>query len=194
MMKNNYIADGWLILLLAAFFGAALAGVQLGLSGRIEANKTADTMTQIPNLVPGAATGVSTHFGDLLVYQAEDKDGKQLGWVIQAAGQGFADKIEVLIGANLDASEITGLYVLSQNETPGLGNKIVDSGASSYRAQFDGKSTAAPLTVTKNGDGSKDNEKIDAITGATISSESVVDIVNRAIEAFKTELAQGEHS
>ncbi len=188
-MKNNYVAQGWLILLLGVLFGSSLAGVQMGLSGRIDKNKLADTMTQIPNLVSGATTGAPEHFGDLLVYKADNQDKKQLGWVVQAAGQGFADKIEVLIGLNMDATDISGLYILSQNETPGLGNKIVDSGPNSYRSQFNGKPTAAPLTVTKNKDATPENEKIDAITGATISSESVVDIVNKAVETFKTERA-----
>jgi len=191
-MKNNYIAQGWLILLLGILFGSSLAGVQMSLSGLIDKNKLADTMTQIPNLVPGATTGTADHFGNLLVYKADNKDGKQVGWVAQAAGQGFADKIEVLIGLNMKLTDITGLYILSQNETPGLGNKIVDSGPGTYRSQFNGKPTAAPLTVTKNNDASPANEKIDAITGATISSESVVDIVNKTVETFKAEQAHKE--
>ena len=188
-MKNNYIGQGWLILLLAGLFGAALSGVQVGLSGRIEANKKADTMSQIPLLVPGAIKGEAMQHGDLLVYRATDESGTLAGWVIAASGQGFADKIEALIGVNADASKITGLYILSQNETPGLGNKIVDSVADSYRAQFDGKSAAGPLVVAKSG-ATTDNNKIDAITGATISSQSCVDIVNKAVAAFKSELAR----
>ncbi len=174
----------------AILFGSSLAAVQMGLSPRINKNKLADTMTEIPKLVPAATNGVAEHLGSLLVYKAECIDEKQVGWVVQAGGQGFADKIEVLIGLNMDASKITGLYVLSQNETPGLGNKIVDSGPGTYRAQFDGKSTATPLTVTKANDASLSNEKIDAITGATISSESVVDIVNKAVKTFKAERAK----
>ena len=208
-MKNNYIVQGWLILVLAVLFGAALAGVQLGLSGRIEANKTADTMTQIPSLVPGSVSGDAEQLGDLLVYRTKDKQGKQTGWVVYTAGQGFADTIELLIGLNLDGSAFTGLYILAQNETPGLGNRITfpdntvysteqDADAAArnaffakegqdkaFRLQFSGRSTQAPLTVTKANDGAPDNDKIDALTGATISSQSVVDIINKAVVQFK---------
>ncbi len=212
-MKNNYILQGWLILLLAVLFGAALAGVQIGLNDRIQANKNADTMTQIPNLVPGAKTGTIVPFGELRVYKADDEAGKQVGWVLQASGQGFADKIELLLGVSMDAGKITGLYILAQNETPGLGNRITfpgnvefakvqaetpaqqaayfkENGADkAFRVQFDSKSTLQPLVVTKNYDAAADNEKIDALTGATISSQSVVDIVNKTIEKFKAALA-----
>ncbi|MDD4737325.1 MAG: FMN-binding protein [Kiritimatiellae bacterium] len=191
-MKNNYIKQGWLILFLAVLFGVALAGVQRGLDGRIQANKKADTMSQLPNLTPGAVSGELGQYGDLMAYKTVNKAGEQVGWVLQASGQGFADKIEVLIGLNTDASDLTGLYVLFQNETPGLGNKIVASGPDSYRAQFSGKSTKEPLVVTKNGDASPDNNKIDAITGATISSQSTVDIVNSAVHKFKVALAGQE--
>lgn len=188
-MKNNYIKQGWLIVFLAVLFGASLAGVQRGLDGRIQDNKKADTMSQIPSLTPGAVQGELGQYGDLMAYKTVNAQGTQVGWVVMASGQGFADKIELLIGLNTDASAITGLYVLFQNETPGLGNRITESGAGSYRAQYIGKSTREPLTVTKNGDGSSDNNKIDAITGATISSQSVVDIVNNAVRKFKAELA-----
>lgn len=187
-MRNNYIKQGWLILVLAVLFGVALAGVQRALDGRIQSNKKADTMSQLPSLTPGAVSGEAGQYGDLLAYKTVNADGRQVGWVVQASGQGFADKIEVLIGLSTDLSTITGLYVLFQNETPGLGNKIVDSGPDSYRAQFAGKSTAESLTVTKNGDGAPENDKIDAITGATISSQSVVDIVNHAVRKFKAAL------
>ena len=189
-MKNNYIKQGWLILFLAVLFGSALAAVQKGLEGRIQENKKADTMSQIPNLTPGAVQGELGQYGDLLAYKTVDQQGKQVGWVVLASGQGFADKIELLLGLNADASAITGLYILFQNETPGLGNKIVDSGAGSYRSQYVGKSTKEALIVTKNGDGALDNNKIDAITGATISSQSVADIVNNAVRKFKQELTR----
>ena len=186
---KTYIRDGWLILLLAVLFGAGLSGVQKGLSGKIQENKKADTMSQIPNLTPGAVRGDPMQYGELLVYKTWTAQNEQAGWVVAASGQGFADRIELLIGLNHDASIITGLYVLFQNETPGLGNKIVDEGEGTYRAQFVGKSALEPLTVTKNREAAVNNNKIDAVTGATISSDSVVDIVNRAVRSFRAQLA-----
>jgi electron transport complex protein RnfG len=105
------------------------------------------------------------------------------GWVIKAAGRGYADKIEILIGLNPDAKTISGIFILEQKETPGLGNKI---SLSQWRNQFIQKSTALPLTVVKGK--SATSNSIDAVTGATISSRSVTGIVNRTIEDIKGRL------
>ncbi len=179
-MKNSYIGQAWLVLALAVCFGAALAGVEAGLKGRINQNKRDDTIDQIPSLVPDAVSGEMQMVGDQNVYRALDQNGTPVGWVIPTMGQGFADKIELLIGLNADLSEITGLYVLDQKETPGLGNRIVET---EWRDQFIKKSTAAHLLVTK---AQQVGEmEIQAVTGATISSESVVSIVNMAVARFR---------
>ena len=61
--------------------------------------------------------------------------------MLPAHGQGFADRIDVLIGVNADVSTITGMYVLDQKETPGLGALITEE---PFREQFRGVSTDAP--------------------------------------------------
>lgn len=188
-MKNNYIGQGWLILLLAIVFGGTLALVQMKLGPMIEQNKKADTMTQIPGLVPGAISGEGQQLGDVLAYKALADDGKQVGWVAYGKGGGYSADIELLVGLDMDLSKITGIYVLSQQETPGLGNKIIDA---PFRDQFKGKTTTKPLSVTKNNDAGPDNQKIDALTGATVSSKAVTHIVEEAIAALKAELAKGE--
>lgn len=181
--KGNYLGQAWLVLVLALAFGAALAGVNATLKDRIQANKLADTMGQIPNLVPGAVTGRADFVGSEYVYRALDESGRQVGWVLPAQGQGFADRIELLVGLDLEARRITGLYVLFNQETPGLGNRIVDE---DWRKQFAGKPADRPLSAAK---GARREEEVEAITGATISSQSVVDIVNRGVAKFRAALA-----
>ena len=182
-MKNNYIGQAWLVLVLALGFGGSLAGVQTALSPRIEANKLEETKGQIPRLVPGSIDGERDSVGDQIAYRATDEQGQTLGWVVPAGGQGFADRIELLLGVNPDGTRITGLYILEQRETPGLGNKIVEP---AWRDQFNNKDTSAPLIVVKTG--ARAAHEIDAITGATISSDSVVGIVNRTATALRKEL------
>ena len=183
-MKNGYIGQAWLVILLSLCFGGVLAGVQLALQPRIEENKLAETRSQIPLLVPGAReeeSKVDTVAGQR-VYRALSS-GRQIGWVIGGGGQGFADRIELLVGVDVGAEKITGLYVLEQKETPGLGNKIVEEG---WRQQFVGKAAGRELVVTKGG--ASEDYEIDAITGATISSESVCQIVNRTLPRMRSEL------
>jgi len=182
--KRNYLGQAWLVLALALCFGSALAGVEIVLKGRIDDNKLAETRGQIPALVPGAEGGQAVELAGRTVYRAMSGN-RQVGWVIPAGGQGFADKIEVLIGLDASAERLTGLYVLSQKETPGLGNRITEG---PWLGQFAGKAAASPLAVSK-AEPLAGNEIL-AVTGATISSESVARIVNQAVAEFRQALAE----
>jgi electron transport complex protein RnfG len=200
--QNSNLAQAWLILVLALIFGAALAAVQVNLSQTIKNNKLQETLERIPELIWGAAkAGEIGNQGPALDITpgtiAVAKDGKTSyyqmyrvslagrlsGWVIKAGGQGYADKIEILIGLDPAAKTISGIFILEQKETPGLGNKI---SFARWRNQFIGKSTASPLTVIKSKN--RTPGSIDAVTGATISSRSVTGIVNRTIDDIKGRL------
>ncbi len=184
----NNIKEAWLVILLSLVFGATLAGVQATLKVRIEQNKLNKTLHQIPSLVPGAERGEAETVGAQTVYRAVTADGKTCGWVIPCNGQGFADRLELLVGVDESVSHITGLYVVDQKETPGLGNFITEDW---WRKQFNGKPLKRELVVIKTK--AKADNEIEAVTGATISSASVVGIVNGAIYRFRMALkAQGD--
>jgi electron transport complex protein RnfG len=194
-IKNSNIVQAWLVLLLCLCFGSALAAVHVVLSPAIEANKINETREKIPGLVMGEEKAMAlTQAGQVLqvadlpvkveksgrqvsyaVYEALLED-QRVGWVVKSSGQGYADKIELLVGLDAEAEIISGLFVLDQKETPGLGNKVVDT---EWRGQFIGKPAAGALSVTKSGASSP--LEIDAVTGATISSDAVVQIVNTAL-------------
>lgn len=195
--RNSNLAQAWLVLVLAIFFGIALAAVQVQLSGIILENKQNETLEKVPELIWGVTnakkedvdiipgtlsirSGVKTKTFNLFKVVHE----KELaGWVIKAGGQGYADKIDLLIGVDPEVKTLTGLFILDQKETPGLGNKITFP---EWRRQFVGKSTTVPLVVAKGTPG--DGHTIDAITGATISSRSVTRIVNQVMDAAKGNL------
>jgi electron transport complex protein RnfG len=203
-VKTNFISQTWLVLLLAICFGALLAGMQITLGPTIEANKINETLEKVPEMVFGAAhaqeladrkqavdvTPISVGVdkaGKTIRYSVFEAktEGQLAGWVVKTAGQGYADKIEMLIGLDPMIEKITGIFVLDQKETPGLGNKIVTD---EWRSQFLAKSTAQPLATVK-GKASAGNE-IDAITGATISSKAVTDIVNAAVHNLRNPLIE----
>ncbi len=181
-MKSNYIKEAWLVIVLCLMFGAALAGVQGALQPRIDANKLADTLGQIPTLVPGAVSGVPETIGALRTFRALDAEEREVGRVLAATGQGFADRIELLVALDREGATITGLYIVDQKETPGLGDFITKE---KWRAQFAGKPATEPLSVTKSG--AVRPAQVDGVTGATISSEAVVAIVNTAIAKWRKE-------
>jgi len=178
------------VIVLALLYGGGLAVVQTALSSKIAENKRNETYRVIPVLVDGADQTqtveliVSGESGkSVLVYRAAGSDGKHVGWVVPAGGQGFADRIEVLIGLDAGVSTITGLYVLAQKETPGLGDYITGE---EFRNRFRNKPVDESLVVVKS-DAGAPNE-IRALTGATISSESVSGIVNAALSNLRTAL------
>ena len=197
-MKSNYIVQGWLVVVLSLSFGAALAGVETWLRPRIEANKLTATLRQIPVLVRGAESLASAKVRPLVVtvgegaartryeaYHALTGEGEQVGWVIKAGGKGFAGRIELLIGLDAPAGRITGLHILEQVETPGLGNKITELGDERNKGFLwpffhNGRSATEPVTVVTREPNEGKNE-IQAVTGATISSQSVCHIVNDAL-------------
>jgi electron transport complex protein RnfG len=188
--KQSYIGQAWLVILLAFVFGSLLALVHTTLGPKIAENKRNETYSVIPALVPGSdreqtqEVVVEGQDGrEVRVYKACASDGSHLGWVIPARGQGFADVIEVLIGQSADLSRITGMYVLAQKETPGLGDYIRGE---DFLQRFEDKPTDTPLVVVK-ADPRQENEIL-ALTGATISSESVTNIVNGAIENLRGRL------
>ena len=96
--------------------------------------------------------------------------------------EGYAGDIKLTIGFDMEGT-ITGLEVLSMNETAGLGAKIKDD---EFSNQYIGIK-ADELIVTKTGKQS-DNE-IDAISGATITTSAVTKAVNAGIAFVKHDLA-----
>ena len=93
---------------------------------------------------------------------------------------GFADVVLVIFGFEPDTGILLGKKVLESKETPGLGDKIFKD--TSFVAGF--RSAAAPLEGVKPGAGSGSEHEVDMITGATISSRTVIGIINHRIEAL----------
>lgn len=113
------------------------------------------------------------------IYKARDDQGKTVGFAFVAVGSGFADKIKLVIAIDTKCEKLLGFDVLSSNETPGFGDKIKEK---DFRNQFK-DIDAGNLELIKAGK-TKDSEII-AISGATVSSESVVKIFNTYVDKIK---------
>ncbi|MEA3239112.1 MAG: RnfABCDGE type electron transport complex subunit G [Candidatus Bipolaricaulota bacterium] len=97
--------------------------------------------------------------------------GEPIGHAFMAQGRGYGGKIDILIGLKPDDKSLQGIKIITQQETPGLGAKIINA---SFLDQFKGVDLDE-VDLSRNGG------KIDAITGATISSTAVVNGVKQAI-------------
>ncbi|MDA3792198.1 MAG: FMN-binding protein [Elusimicrobia bacterium] len=97
--------------------------------------------------------------------------GVKSGYAVLAGGMGFQGEITMMVGVNEEVNRLMGISVLESVETPGLGDKIkgID-----FRKQFRGM----PILRQK-------GIKVNAITGATISSDAVEKIIQKAIKDVK---------
>lgn len=96
------------------------------------------------------------------------------------APDGYNGRIVLLVGININGV-LTGVRVITQNETPGLGDKI-ETSISNWIVGFTGKSINNP--TSKRWAVKKDGGQFDQFTGATITPRAVVSAVYRALEYF----------
>ncbi|OCH33411.1 electron transport complex subunit RsxG [Aliivibrio fischeri] len=110
-------------------------------------------------------------------------NGKHSGAAIEAiAPDGYSGNIKIIVGVDSDAI-VTGVRVLSHQETPGLGDKI-DIRITRWVDAFLGKTVES--SEDKNWAVQKDGGQFDQFTGATITPRAVVKAVKRAVWFYKT--------
>ena len=132
-----------------------------------------DTIEISPNELLGNTSPVTA-------YRARLK-GKPAAVMIEAtAPDGYSGKITLLI-AILANGEISGVRVISHNETPGLGDYI-DIAKSPWIRIFDHVSLDSVPDAAWHV--KKDGGKFDYMTGATITPRAVVKAVHKALEYF----------
>lgn len=110
-------------------------------------------------------------------------DGEIVGYVFSTEANGYGGAISVMTGISTN-STITGVTIVSHDETPGLGSNAEKT---EFTDQYQQNSTE--FSVVKNteaGDG-----EIEALTGATITSKAVTTAVNIATELYET-IKEGE--
>jgi len=115
------------------------------------------------------------------VYKAYDKNNILVGAAVESSSNnGYKGHIDIIVGFN-KKGVIVNYLVLDQNETPGLGSRMVDwFKTNNARQNIVGKNAAvAHLNV------SADGGEIDAITAATISSRAFLFAVRNAYFEFK---------
>ena len=112
------------------------------------------------------------------VYLGYDEDGRPVGVAMVGAQAGFQDIIRVIFGYDPGSGEVMGMQVLESKETPGLGDKIEKD--SSFIREFHGVET--PLVGRKEARATGSEDEVVMITGATISSQTIVDLINARVE------------
>lgn len=181
---HSFFRQSWLVLILASGLSAGLAGVDFALRDRIEGNSRQRLESAVLEVVPGGAKSAPVIIAGVAMYRVTDKSGTLCGWATPAEGRGFQDRIRLMVGLSNDGGRVTGLTVLESNETPGLGDRIQQP---QFRDQFVGQSTEHPFMRVKPGESAA--APVDAITGATISSQAVINAINSQLTLIRKELA-----
>ena len=173
--------------------GGFLTSVGILTEERISLNKQREIEEAITQVVPGTMSSEKLYEEkDLSVYGVRDEAGALLGYAIYASGMGFQDKIIFMLGTNTSLTKINGLYVIEQKETPGLGAKITDR--KFFLQYWDNKDCSIPLSLHKPAVGAPEelgHSEINTITGATISSEAVLNIANSSLERVRHLIKEG---
>lgn len=115
-----------------------------------------------------------------------EKAGAFEGVVVSTLSRGYdAAGVVLTIGVDKEGT-ITGIHVGDQKETPGLGTKVLDP-AEAYLPQYHDLKPVGDLVLVKNKAPADAPEKIDAVTGATITSRAVWRAVQGALELSRLE-------
>lgn len=116
------------------------------------------------------------------IAKAVDNSGKTLGYVFSVTNpEGYGGDVTLSVGIKNDGT-VNGYETLTINETAGLGMKAKED---EFKSNFKNKK-ADTFTVVKDGSGKNDDSKIDAISGATITSRAVTSGVNSCVAYAKT--------
>lgn len=104
--------------------------------------------------------------------------------IISSSSSGYGGDVQVAIG--IKDGKLTGFAPISHKETPGFGAEVDNDDA--FKGQFAGKE-AAILTFTKTG--AKEDTEIDALSGATVTTNAVTEAVNAAIVFYQANFGGG---
>lgn len=182
-----------ILLLVTAIAGGALSMVNFVTKPKIELQKRLALERALTTALPNANRKaiVLVREQDLIYYKgyASPDTTNLVGYAFVAYGKGYSSTIETMVGIDTTGT-ISGLTILNQVETPGLGSKIEEirygENTPWFQDQFSGRKWIS-LTVDKDGG------DIKSITGATISSRAVTNSIKAGLQKLEEHLGGFQH-
>lgn len=189
---NNVLKMFLNLIVIGALSGVILSGVFGVADPLIQANREKELKEAIFLVLPEAkgfkVLEKTVGQEKLIVYKGIDEAGKPVGLAFKADGGGFQGNIGIMVGLGSDYLKLKGIEILEQLETPGLGDRIREP---KFKDQFKGLEVKPKIEYIKYRKPEKPNQ-IQAITGATISSNAVIVNINRAVEKVVANISQEE--
>ncbi len=144
--------------------GAALAFIYDVAEPRITQQRKLAEQKAITEVLPQAPESIEKIQGnDLVFYKAKDASGNLIAHVIIAEAFGYSSDIKTVASLSPEGN-IIAVKILDQRETPGVGSQIEEE---KFLNQFKGRNF---------------NQQFDTITGATVSSEAVINLIKEKAE------------
>lgn len=176
------------ILTIVCVICAFLLSLTFGLAKeKIAFNSRKTIENAIAKLAPWAMRVEMLSLDDNVVYNLFDGKNILKGYALIAEGDGYQGKIKILAILNVTLTQIEGIEIIQSVETPGLGARIGDD---FFKNQFKQLKILPQIECIK-ADTKKENQIV-AISGATVSSRAVVNILNRHIVEIKKEINKNE--
>ena len=157
------------LFLITAVVAAALAGVNTITKDAIAANQEKKTQDALAVVLPDAGDLQPVALaGDTGIVSEVYTDGES--FAVKVLPGGFDGEITMMVG--IVEGKVSGISVISHTETPGLGAVAAAQNAKgeAFRGQFVGQEGELAI-----------GNQIDAMSGATITSNAVVTGVNAAL-------------
>jgi electron transport complex protein RnfG len=171
MEKNNtaslIIKMALLLMVICAVVSAVLGAVNMITAPVIADIAAAKTAAAYNEVLPSTGDYTPVDYSDANV-TAVAKCAE--GTVVEVSISGSQSMLALAIGVDNDGA-ITGVSVIDHGETPGLGAKSTEA---AWRAQFAGQTSGLALD--------KKGGEIAPLTGATITSQAIVDACQIAID------------
>lgn len=154
----------------------------------IDKNNDTKKITVLKKMIPGSDKVEKLGDWDICDRKADyfrvaKKNGDLCGYVIESYGKGYSSFIHTMLAVD-SSLKVMNITILGHAETPGLGDIIETA---DFQKQFYGKSTDNMQVVKTSG-----TDKIQAISGATISSRAVVNAQHDALSFLNSVLKTGE--
>ena len=163
----------WKLLVIMLVSGLFLVSIYQITDHRIRRQQEAEREKAVVSVIPGATDYRKVDNSMYPLYLGLDQQLKPVGYAMEIEGSGFQGTITLMVGINAQKRQVSGIKVLEMAETPGLGARIEEPW---FKEQFSHKSFHEPFVV---------GEDVEAISGATISSEAVARLVNKAVSRFE---------
>jgi len=165
-----------LVCIICAF---SLSFVHCTAKEKIAANAKKAVNDAIAVLAPQVEKIEQLPLEDEIVYKLSSAD-DFIGYAFIAQGQGYQGKIKILSIIGPKLQKLLGIEIVESVETPGLGAKINEAPFKGQFKDISVKTNIECLKTAPQADG-----QIQAITGATVSSRAVVNILNKKVEQLK---------